>query len=136
MPSVPTVVVDRQRSDPAYEQIAEQIRTGIAAGALPPGSTLPSVRTLAADLGVNLNTVARAYRVLAEEGFVVVRARAGVVVAAPAAEASAQARAALGAELHALLVRMRQAGWQADAIRAFVDSELTGRSGRRIESEG
>jgi DNA-binding transcriptional regulator YhcF (GntR family) len=47
---------------------------------------LPSVRQLASDLGVNLNTVARAYRLLKAEGFLSIKDRAGVTVDAPAAQ--------------------------------------------------
>ena len=48
------IVIDRDRSDAAYEQIAAQIREAIATGGLEPGSVLPGVRVLASDLGVNL----------------------------------------------------------------------------------
>ncbi|MBP1634197.1 MAG: transcriptional regulator, GntR family [Acidobacteria bacterium] len=88
------VVLDRAAGEAAYEQIAAQIRQAVATGALPPGTLLPGVRVLASDLGVNFNTVARAYRVLEEQGFVTIRERSGVEVATPAARASQQARAA------------------------------------------
>jgi DNA-binding transcriptional regulator YhcF (GntR family) len=55
---------------PLADQIAEGIRLQIAAGEVRPGDELPPVRQLAADLGVNLNTVARAYRELEEAGLV------------------------------------------------------------------
>ena len=55
------------RSDiPIYIQIVEQTRQQVANGALKPGDQLPTVRALAADLRVNFNTVARAYRMLDE----------------------------------------------------------------------
>ena len=53
-----SVRLDWTQGDPVYEQIAGQIRSRIASGDLPPGFPLPPVRTLASDLGVNLNTVA------------------------------------------------------------------------------
>ena len=53
---------------PLGVQIAEALRAHIAAGTLAPGDELPPVRQLAADLGVNLNTVARAYRELEGQG--------------------------------------------------------------------
>jgi GntR family transcriptional regulator len=104
------IVIDRDRDEAAYEQIAAQIREAIATSALRPGTALPGVRGLATDLGVNLNTVARAYRLLEGQGFVRIRHRSGVEVATPANRASPAARAALDEELWALLVRMRQAG--------------------------
>jgi GntR family transcriptional regulator len=59
------------RSDvPITNQIVEQIRQRIAGGVLEPGSQLPTVRALASELRVNFNTVARAYRILDEEGVI------------------------------------------------------------------
>jgi GntR family transcriptional regulator len=55
---------------PLVDQIALGIRRLIACGELAPGNELPPVRQLAADLGINLNTVARAYRALEEDGLV------------------------------------------------------------------
>ena len=109
---------------PVYEQIAGQIRDLIAAGALAPGRALPPVRTLASDLGVNLNTVARAYRLLEDQGFVRIRDRAGVEVAAPPPVADAATRARLAAELHAVVVRLRQAGVPAAEIAGLVAAAL------------
>jgi GntR family transcriptional regulator len=67
---------------PIYQQIADGIKALIARGDLREGMTLPSVRQVAGDLGVNLNTVAVAYRQLQDEGFVTVRHGAGAVIAA------------------------------------------------------
>jgi GntR family transcriptional regulator len=64
-----TIRIDPRSAAPAYRQIVEQIRTFIVEGILAPGSELPSVRRLAIDLGVHFNTVAEAYRTLAEEGW-------------------------------------------------------------------
>ena len=59
------------RSDiPIYIQIVEQVRQQVANGLLKPGGQLPTVRALAADLRVNFNTVARAYRLLDEAGII------------------------------------------------------------------
>lgn len=53
---------------PIYLQIEAQIKNAIAAGALKPDQPLPSVRKLAAELGINPNTAARAYQELEREG--------------------------------------------------------------------
>lgn len=53
---------------PIYVQVETQIKNAIAAGALKPGQPLPSVRKLAAELGINPNTAARAYQELEREG--------------------------------------------------------------------
>ena len=55
---------------PMTEQIVRGVRAAIARGELGPADELPSVRRLASDLGINLNTVARAYRTLEESGLV------------------------------------------------------------------
>jgi DNA-binding transcriptional regulator YhcF (GntR family) len=64
-----TIRIDPRSPAPAYRQVVDQIRTYIVEGALAAGSELPSVRRLATDLGVHFNTVAEAYRTLAEEGW-------------------------------------------------------------------
>ncbi len=130
-----TVTVDREQDEPAYEQIARQIRAAIAAGHLPAGTLLPGVRTLAADLGVNLNTVARAYRLLADQRFVHIRDRSGVEVAAPAARPAPDASASLEGELDGLVVRMRQAGLTAEDIRRIIDARIGSASQSTNESE-
>lgn len=67
---------------PLHDQIVAGLRHLIAAGALTVGDELPPVRQLAADLGINLNTVARAYRELTDAGLLAsVRGRGTVVIA-------------------------------------------------------
>src|SRR5882672_9280033 len=56
--------LDLQSGVPVYRQIIDQVRGGIASGALTVGDQLPTVRQLAVDLSINPNTVARAYREL------------------------------------------------------------------------
>jgi GntR family transcriptional regulator len=118
----PTLAIAPDAATPVYEQIAGQIRDRIFAGELRPGDSLPSVRTLASDLGVNLNTVARAYRLLEEQGFVRIRDRSGAEVAAPAATADAAAHERLAAELRGVVVRMRQAGFTVTELHRLVDA--------------
>lgn len=67
--------VDPHSSLPIYSQIKEKIKALILSGKLKTGDSLPSIRTLAKDLGINVNTVARAYRELELEG--VIRAERG-----------------------------------------------------------
>ncbi len=62
--------IDLNAPEPLGEQIRSEIRDAIARGETRPGESLPTVRQLAADLGINLNTVARAYRLLESEGLV------------------------------------------------------------------
>lgn len=62
--------VDIRSKVPIYVQIIDQIKHQIAIGELHPDDQLPTVRTLATDLRVNFNTVARAYRMLDDEGLI------------------------------------------------------------------
>lgn len=64
------VVISTSVSVPIYEQIKTQVRSAILSGDVPTGSTLPSLRQLAADLRVSVITVTRAYNDLVAEGFV------------------------------------------------------------------
>lgn len=66
----PEIQIDFRSNVPIYLQIIEQIRQKVASGELKPGDQLPTVRQMAADLRVNFNTVARAYRLLDEDGLI------------------------------------------------------------------
>lgn len=61
--------VDLSSSVPIYRQLADQVVAFIAEKKLRPGDKLPSIRELAGDLGINLHTVNKAYKLLADEGF-------------------------------------------------------------------
>jgi GntR family transcriptional regulator len=74
------VELDLQSEIPIYTQLVEQLIEGMANGQLKPGDPLPSVRSLAADLGINLHTVNKAYQVLKQDGFLQVHRKQGVVI--------------------------------------------------------
>ena len=65
--------VDLTSQEPIYLQIRSQIVQAVASGELQAGDPLPSVRSLASDLGVNMHTVNKAYAVLRDEGYVIMR---------------------------------------------------------------
>lgn len=73
--------IDLASSEPLYRQIRTQIVQGVASGELSAGDALPSVRSLASDLGINMHTVNKAYAVLRDEGYVVMRGRSGAYIA-------------------------------------------------------
>ena len=74
------LTVDTNDKRPLYQQIVDGVKALIARGDLREGATLPSVRQVAGDLGVNLNTIAVAYRRLQEEGFLSIRHGTGTIV--------------------------------------------------------
>ncbi len=78
----PQIQVDLNSPTPAYRQIVEQFRHHLVEGSLKPGDSLPGVRTLAVDLGIHFNTVAEAYRTLAQEGWLEVSQGKAVKVSA------------------------------------------------------
>jgi GntR family transcriptional regulator len=79
------ITVDVKAPTPPYEQIRGQIAAYVQGGLLPDGARLPTMRALAADLGVAPGTVARAYAELEAAGLVASRRRTGTVVTAGAA---------------------------------------------------
>ncbi|RCV50255.1 GntR family transcriptional regulator [Marinitenerispora sediminis] len=89
--------IDPASKTPPYEQIRLAVANAAARGELPVGYKLPTVRALAEDLSVAVNTAARAYRELEQAGVVETRGRSGTFVAAGGdrqrAEALAAARA-------------------------------------------
>lgn len=119
-----TIAIDRDLATSVYDQVAAQIRELIAAGALTPGTSLPSVRQLAGDLGVGLNTIARAYRRLQEEGFLEIRGRSGVSVAAPADTMPDEGHHELNRQLRVVLSRLRQAGVKQEAVMQLIAQEI------------
>lgn len=74
------LTVDLDDKRPLYQQVADGVKALIASGDLREGMTLPPVRQVAGDLGVNLNTIAIAYRQLQDEGFLTIRHGSGAVV--------------------------------------------------------
>jgi GntR family transcriptional regulator len=75
------VSIDTADPRPLYVQIMDEVRRGVVLGTLAPEDPLPSVRQLAADLRLNPNTVAQAYRELERDGVVYVRRGQGTFVA-------------------------------------------------------
>ena len=74
--------LDLHSGVPVYRQIIDQVRGGIASGALAVGDQLPTVRQLAVDLSVNPNTVVRAYRELELSGLIETHQGTGTFVSA------------------------------------------------------
>lgn len=112
------ISVDHGSPTPPYDQIKQQVIGAVAAGDLRPGDKLPTVRALAATLGVAANTVARAYRELESAGVVDTRGRAGTFVTGDDASRAAREAAAEFAS------RARALGLSHDDAVALVDHAL------------
>ena len=98
------ITVDPNAPEPPYEQVREQFRAQVETGALTPGTKLPTVRALAADLGLATNTIARAYRELESLGVIETRGRAGSVVTGGGVDRAAREAA------HAYVEQLRALG--------------------------
>lgn len=98
--------IDQASPDPLYVQIRDSIVAAIANDELAAGDRLPSVRQLASDLGVNLHTVNKAYAVLRDEGYLLMRGRGGAVVADKARSASPERLEGSEYEISASLRRL------------------------------
>ena len=86
------ISVDGQSSVPPYEQVRSSLARQINDGTLPVGTKLPTVRQLAAEVGIAPNTIARAYRELEEAGLIETRGRAGSFVGSSGDESLRRAR--------------------------------------------
>lgn len=123
----PGLELDLRSPVPPFEQLRARLTELVAAGRLPAGTRLPSVRALAADLGIAPNTVVRAYRELEAAGVVrTVRGRGTTVAAAPPPPEAADVEDALTRAVHGA----RAAGWDDARIRATVDAALGVRPAR------
>lgn len=114
------VTIDPGAASPPYEQLRAQIADQARNGALPAGYRLPTVRALAADLGLAANTVAKAYSTLEADGVIETRGRHGTFVAA-AGDASVREAARAAQEYAA---RARRLGLGHDAALAAVRDAL------------
>ena len=116
------ITIDETDVRPIYRQIADEIKALIARGELPEGAPLLSVRQLAANLGLNLNTIATAYRELQAEGLVTIRHGTGVTVAST--RANDKSDADLRKPLRAALTGLILSGLARRQIMSLVGSEL------------
>src|SRR5215472_16574762 len=107
---------------PIYQQVADGIKELIAQGKLSEGASLPPVRQLAADLGVNLNTIATAYRELQKDGLIVIKHGSGSVVASRTA--TERSRDELLRPLRTALTELVLSGLSPSKIQSIVMREL------------
>jgi GntR family transcriptional regulator len=118
------ITINLDDARPIYQQIVDAIKALIARGELAEGASLPPVRQVAADLGVNLNTVAAAYRALQGEGLLTVRHGSRAVVTSRTAAPRNEDE--LRAPLRTALTQLVLAGLPGARIMDIVAEELRG----------
>jgi len=116
------ITIDESDRRPVYRQVADEIKGLIARGELREGMALPPVRQVASDLGVNLNTIAAAYRELQKEGLLKVRHGSGAVVSAR--RVARQNDAELRKSLRASLAHLALAGLPRAEIVEIANEEI------------
>ena len=94
--------IDPAAAEPPFEQLRRQIAARVSSGELPAGTRLPTVRGLADEVGLAVNTVARVYRELEADGVVVTEGRRGTFVSPSAAAAGSDVQAAAAAYVEAV----------------------------------
>lgn len=118
------ISVDLRDQTPIYEQIVVSIKELINRAELRPGDSLPTVRQLAQDLGVNLNTVARAYRELAKQGILSVRQGRGASVVSARGRYGAAEQENLHKKVKRLVNEALLLGVGSRELHALINSEL------------
>jgi GntR family transcriptional regulator len=112
---------------PIYLQLMEQVKHAIDTGALRQGDQLPGIRSLAEELVINPNTVAKAYRELEHEGVIELRHGSGAFVTAGANRRKQTDKIRAAQEIViASIERLRARGVTDDEIRRLFEAELAG----------
>ena len=110
-----------QADTPIYTQLVARLQEQIVSGAYPPGSKLPSVRDLAADAGVNPNTVQRAFAELERLGLIYTQRTSGKFVTEDAAAIDAARRALAEGQTRQYLAAMSALGFDRSALITFLN---------------
>lgn len=106
---------------PIYTQIAQFIRRGLAAGTIPSGDELPSRRVLSALLGVNPNTIQKAYRILEDDGLIQSHSGAKSCVSATPEQRERIRAQLLAEDVRRLVHTLRQSGVPKEEAITLVD---------------
>lgn len=127
----PRFRLDASTGVPFYRQIIDQVLLGVADGRLRPGEQLPTVRQLAVDLSVNLNTVAKAYREMEIRGIVQTQQGTGTFLADRRPEGrAAERKRALDRLVDETLSRAAAKGFTDEDVARALAERASGRAGR------
>ena len=113
------IEIDFNSDEAIYVQLTNQIIMGIAMDTIREGDSLPSVRQLAENIGINMHTVNKAYSVLRQEGYITVDRRHGAIIALDADKAKALEEMKKGFQV--LLARGRCKNISKEEVHALID---------------
>ncbi|MCM3218053.1 GntR family transcriptional regulator [Niallia taxi] len=115
------IKLDPQSDFPIYSQLIHQLMEGILKGDLKEGDMLPSVRSLAADLGINMHTVNKSYHELEKRGIIQIVPKSGAVVRLQQAEKESEHYTRLVRELKPVLLEAMTLGMGKAEINSLVE---------------
>ncbi|WP_226672572.1 GntR family transcriptional regulator [Rossellomorea aquimaris] len=116
------IQIEPQSDTPIYAQVRNGIMEGIVRGELTPGDILPSVRSLAGDLGVNMHTVNKSYHELESKGIIRIVPKSGAVICSPSEKIPTHRLNQISVELRPVLVESLVAGMNEKEITELVTS--------------
>jgi GntR family transcriptional regulator len=119
---------------PLYLQLMEQVRHAVETGVLQDGDLMPGIRTLAEDLVISHNTVAKAYMELQHEGLLELRHGSGAYISAPRSAKSRTSKLLKAqTKVRSVVDDLRDDGFAPDEIRRLFESQLmhTGTTARK-----
>lgn len=121
------IEIDFNSTEALYMQLRNQIILGIATAKYQEGDSLPSVRQLADEIGINMHTVNKAYTVLKQEGFVKVDRRKGAVIALDLDKLRALEE--IDKELRVILAKAGCKGISKEEVHVMIDEIYEGYGG-------
>ena len=122
-PAMDPLSIDHESPVPPFEQLRSQVAGAVSRGDLTPGTRLGTVRQTAAELGLAVNTVARAYRELEADGVVVTKGRQGTFVRSQAVHGGSDSGTSARAAAAEYARLARQVGLtRAEAVRLLEET--------------
>ena len=120
-----TFSLDGSDASPVYRQIITQIERGVLSGRLRSGDKLPTIRSLAVDLKINPNTIAKAYGELEIRGLLVTQAGCGTFISDQKPPGADEAREAkIGEVVNRFLREMAELGVEWDEITECIEARM------------
>ena len=115
-------LVNPKSKQPLYEQLVEQLRRQLILGGMEAGAAMPSVRQLATELGINPNTIQKAYRRMEEEGMIISVPGRGSFVSDDLADMLKRQRAEQLEQTRQMISLCREMGLSKNTINEIVET--------------